>query len=241
LGARTVEEEKMHRPEARVRLINHMKIVSINVGMPRVFHWKGLEFESAIIKEPVPGRIMLRKTSLDGDRQADLSVHGGPNKAVYSYPSEHYPYWAKRLHGHDLPWGAFGENLTTEGMLETEVSVGDQYRVGSAVVMVRTPRTPCYKLAARFQRDQILEEFHNSGKSGFYLSVVEEGEIGAGDQFEFVGGEANSITISDANNLYSGRSNDIDLLRRSVHVQALPESWRHRFQARLNAVENLAV
>jgi MOSC domain-containing protein YiiM len=218
-----------------------MKIVSINVGMPRVFHWKGLEFESAIIKKPVSGRVRLRKTNLDGDRQADLSVHGGLSKAVYSYPSEHYPYWANRLHQHDLTWGAFGENLTTEGLLETEVSVGDQYRIGSAIVMVRTPRTPCYKLAARFQRDQILEEFFDSGLSGFYLSVVKEGEIGAGDQFEFLGSETNSITIADVNNLYSSRSNDIDLLRRAVHVQALSESWRHRFQSKLKAVENLTV
>lgn len=218
-----------------------MKIVSVNVGTPRVFHWKGLEFESAIIKKPVSGRVMLRKANLDGDRQADLSVHGGLNKAVYSYPCEHYPYWTNRLHKHDLSWGAFGENLTTEGMLETEVSVGDRYRVGSAVVMARTPRTPCYKLAARYDREQILEEFFDSGLSGFYLSVVEEGEIGAGDQFEFLGGEANSITISDVNNLYSGRSSDIDLLRRAVQSQALPESWRYRFQARLKAVERLTV
>jgi MOSC domain-containing protein YiiM len=214
-----------------------MKIVSVNVGRPRLLSWKGATFSTGIFKEPVPGRVMLRQTNLDGDRQADLSVHGGPDKAVYGYPSEHYAYWRERLPGHDLPWGAFGENFTTEGLLEKEVLVGNRYRVGSAVIMVKTPRLPCFKLAAKFQRDEIIEEFLESGHSGFYFSVVEEGEVGAGDEFEFLGGETPTLTILEAFRLFLPRSGDVDSLRRGTQVKALPQSWRERFQAKLGAIQ----
>jgi MOSC domain-containing protein YiiM len=217
-----------------------MKIVSVNVGQPRPIRWKGLSFETSIFKHPVSGRVMLRKTKFDGDRQADLTVHGGPNKAVYAYPSEHYEYWAKHLAGHDLPWGSFGENLTTEGMLETQVSVGDRYRIGSAIVRVTTPRLPCFKLAAKFQREQLIEEFLNAGYSGFYFSVVEEGEMTAGDSVQFVGSEAVTLTIAEAYSLYGPKSQDVALLRRATQVQAFPESWRQRFQARLEELTNVS-
>lgn len=214
-----------------------MKIVSVNVGRPRLLSWKGATFSTGIFKAPVPGRVMLRRTNLDGDRQADLSVHGGPDKAVYGYPSEHYDYWSKQLPGHDLPWGAFGENFTTAGMLEKEVSVGDRYRVGSSVVMVKAPRLPCFKLAAKFQSDDIIEQFLNSGYSGFYFSVVEEGEVGAGDDFQFLGGDIPTLTILEAFRLFLPSSGNVDLLRRAGQVQALPESWRERFQAKLDAIQ----
>ena len=135
-----------------------MKLISVNVGRPRLFSLEGQTFSTGIFKKPVTGQVMLRRTNLDGDRQADLSVHGGPNKAVYAYPSEHYGFWKEKLPGHDFTWGALGENFTTEGLLETEVSVGDRYRVGSAVVKVTTPRLPCYKLVAKFQPDDIIGE-----------------------------------------------------------------------------------
>jgi MOSC domain-containing protein YiiM len=212
-----------------------MKIVSVNVGRPRLLSFKGATFSTGIFKAPVRGRVMLRRTNLDGDRQADLSVHGGPDKAVYGYPSEHYDYWSKQLPGHDLPWGAFGENFTTAGMLEKEVSVGDRYRVGSAVVMVKTPRLPCFKLAAKFRRDEIIEEFLKSGFSGFYFSVVDEGKVGAGDEFQFLGGETPTLTILDAFRLFLPSSGNVDLLRRATQVQALPQSWRERFQMKLDA------
>ncbi len=214
-----------------------MKLVAVSIGRPRLLSWKGATFSTGIFKEPVPGRVMLRRTNLDGDRQADLSVHGGPDKAVYGYPSEHYDYWSEQLPGHDLPWGAFGENFTTERMLETEVSVGDRYRVGSAVVMVKTPRLPCFKLAAKFQCDDIIEEFLKSGHSGFYFSVVEEGEVGAGDEFEFLDGETPTLTILETFRLFLPGSGDVDLLRRATQVQALPQSWRERFQAKLGAIQ----
>jgi MOSC domain-containing protein YiiM len=214
-----------------------MKLLSVNVGLPRLLAWKGNTFKTGIFKKAVSGRVMLRTTNLDGDRQADLTVHGGPHKAVYGYPSEHYEYWRAELPEHPLEWGVFGENFTTEGMIEGQVSIGDRYRVGSAVVMVRTPRLPCFKLAAKFQRDDIIGRFLRSGRSGFYFSVVEEGEVGAGDEFEFLQSETPSLTIAEIVRLYSSPSADIESLRRAVQVELLPDGWRDRFQARIDALQ----
>jgi MOSC domain-containing protein YiiM len=214
-----------------------MKLLSVNVGLPRLLAWKGDTFKTGIFKSSVSGRVMLRTTNLDGDRQADLSVHGGPNKAAYGYPSEHYEYWRAELPEHPLDWGTFGENFTTEGKLESQVCIGDRYRVGSAVVMVRTPRLPCFKLAAKFQRDDIIGRFLRSGRSGFYFSVVEEGEVGAGDEFEFLQREAPTLTIAEMFRLYSSPSADIESLRRAAQVELLPEGWRERFQARIDALQ----
>jgi MOSC domain-containing protein YiiM len=213
-----------------------MKLVSVNVGMPRLLAWAGATFKTGIFKHPVQGRVQLRTANLDGDRQADLSVHGGRNKAVYGYPSEHYAAWSAELPELLDPartWGACGENFTSEGLLETEVSVGDRYRVGSAVVRVTTPRLPCYKLAAKFQRDDMIERFVLSGRCGFYFAVVEEGEVGAGDNFKFVGREDPTLTIAEVNRLYTAKSPDRESLQRSLEVKLLPESWRDRFRARL--------
>jgi len=210
-----------------------MKLVSVNVGLPRLLAWGGATFKTGIFKHPVPARIMLRATNLDGDRQADLSVHGGINKAVYGYPSEHYAFWNAELPDPARTWGAFGENFTTEGMPETDVSIGDRYRVGSAVVKVTTPRLPCFKLAAKFQRDDIIERFVRSGRCGFYFSVVEEGKVGVGDEFELLGREEPTLTIAEVNTLYTAKSPDRKSLQRSLDVKILPESWHARFRARL--------
>jgi MOSC domain-containing protein YiiM len=212
-----------------------MKVVSVNIGLPRLLAWKGATFKTGIFKKPVHARLMLRKTNLDGDRQADLSVHGGVSKAVYAYPSEHYRYWRGELPQEELSWGAFGENFTTEGLLETDICMGDQYRVGSAVVMVTTPRLPCFKLAAKFQRDDIIERFLHSGYSGFYFAVVNEGEVGTGDELQYLAGEIPRLTISEFNHLYTSPSPDLELLKRAVQVKTLPESWRERFHARIEA------
>jgi MOSC domain-containing protein YiiM len=214
-----------------------MKLISLNVGMPRLIGWKGATFKTGMFKNPVEGRVVLRVTNLDGDRQADLSVHGGPNKAVYGYASEHYPYWRAQLPGENFPWGAFGENFTTEGLLETSVSMGDRYRVGSAVVVVTTPRLPCFKLAAKFQRDDMIQRFLHSGLSGFYFSVAQEGEVAAGDEFHFLGSETPSLTIAEFNRLYIAAEPDSELLKRAVEVKSLPESWRERYQSRIDAIE----
>src|SRR6202795_1775652 len=214
-----------------------MKLVSVNVGFPGLLAWGGATFETGIFKNPVEGRVMLRTTNLDSDRQSDLSVHGGPNKAAYSYPSEHYAAWNAELPDPARTWGAFGENFTTEGLLETDISIGDRYRVGSAVVRGTTPRLPCFKLAAKFQRDDMIERFVRSGRSGFYFSVIEEGEVGAGDEFELLGREEPTLTIAEINELYTAKSPDRETLQRSLDVKLLPESWRMRFRARLADID----
>jgi MOSC domain-containing protein YiiM len=214
-----------------------MKLISLNVGLPRLLTWQGDTFETGILKDPVEGRVMLHATNLDGDRQADLTVHGGPNKAVYAYPSEHYETWNAELPTPVHTWGAFGENFTTAGLLETNVSVGNRYRLGSTVIKVTTPRLPCFKLAAKFQSERIIGQFLRSGRSGFYFSVIEEGEVGAGDEFELLEQEDPTLTIGEVNTIYSAKSPDRETLERSLHVKTLPQSWQYRFRARLEEID----
>jgi len=188
---------------------------------------------TAIFKEPVAGRVPLQTLNLDGDRQADLSVHGGPTKAVYVYPSEHYEYWRLELPELELPWGMFGENFTTEGLSEAETNIGDKFVVGSATVMVTEPRMPCYKLGIRFGRTDIIKRFLASGRSGFYLAVLQEGEVGVGDSIELIERHQSGIKVSDITRLYASHAIDMALLRRAAELEPLPESWRTYFQARL--------
>ena len=162
-------------------MVPTMKIVSLNVGLPRTVQWKGKAVSTGIFKTPASGRIRLRSLDFDGDRQADLSVHGGPDKAAYVYASEHYAYWRSELPDVALPWGIFGENLTTEGLDEGALQVGDRFRIGSAEVMVTQPRLPCFKLGLRFGRDDMVKRFLASGRLGFYFRVIAEGEIAAGN------------------------------------------------------------
>lgn len=214
-----------------------MKIVSVNVGLPRPVSWRGRRIMTGIYKDPVEGRVQVRRTNLDGDRQADLSVHGGPDKAVYVYPSEHYPFWRRELELEDLPWGSFGENLTTEGWWEDEVHVGDRFRIGTAEFTITQPRMPCFKLAMKFERDDIVESFLESGRPGFYLAVAQEGELGAGDAMERIQEDENGVTVVDVVRLYMDRhgESDPDLLRRVVAVEALAEGWREHFRKRLGS------
>ena len=191
---------------------------------------------TGIFKEPVAGRVMLRTLNLDGDRQADLSVHGGPSKAVYVYPSEHYDYWKQELPEMKLPWGMFGENFTTTGPFESELNIGDKFRVGSAVVMVTEPRMPCYKLGIRFSRSDMIKRFLASERTGFYFAVLQEGEVGVGDQIELIEGSKRRVRVSDITRLYTREKHNIGLLRRAIEVEALPESWRNYFQHRLQKV-----
>lgn len=211
-----------------------MKLISVNVGLPREVVWKGKTVMTGIFKEPVAGRVRVRILNLDGDRQADLSVHGGIEKAVYAYPSEHYNYWREQLPDMELPWGMFGENLTVEGLKESEINIGDQFRIGSSLFMVTQPRMPCYKLAVKFNRDDILKRFLNSGRSGLYFSVIEEGEIGASDQIELVRRDEHAVTVADITKLYVSKGRDKELLRRATMVEALPGDWRDYFLERLN-------
>ena len=211
-----------------------MKIISVNVGLPRLVLRNDEPVSTGIFKEPIAGRVMMRRLNLDGDRQADLSVHGGPEKAVYVYPSEHYDFWKHELPDMDLPWGVFGENLTTTGLFETEINIGDKFRIGTAEVMVTQPRMPCYKLGIRFGRADIIKRFLVSERSGFYLSVLKEGEVGAGDEFELIEKNASGVRVVDVTRLYSSERENIDLMRRAIATEALPESWREYFQKRMD-------
>src|SRR6266567_6050251 len=213
-----------------------MKLVSLNVARPRLVVYKEKTINTGIFKEPVSGPVQLRTLNLDGDRQADLSVHGGPYKAVYAYPAEHYPYWRNELPDEELPWGIFGENLTMEGLHESAVRIGDRYRVGTAELIVTQPRVPCYKLGIRFGRTEMVKRFLNSRRSGFYFAVAEEGELKVGDSIELVAREANSLTVADINNLYTFEKNDREMLQRAVQLKALPDTWRSHFQEQLQRI-----
>jgi len=213
-----------------------MKLVSVNVGLPREVIWHGRTVTTGIYKQPIEGRVALRKLNLDGDRQADLSVHGGEDKAVYCYPLEHYDYWKKELPGRDLPMGVFGENFTTDGLLEHSVHLGDRFSVGTAEVIVTQPRMPCYKLGVRFASDDLVKRFLASGRSGFYVSVAREGQVAAGAEIKVVAREANAVPVSALTHLYVAKryaDDDVALVQRALHVAALPESWKEYLRARL--------
>src|SRR5215204_5408568 len=209
-----------------------MKIISLNVSLPRLVLRNEEPVSTGIFKAPVTGRISLRTLNLEGDRQVDLSVHVGPEKAVYIYPSEHYAFWKRELPDMDLPSGMFGENFTTTGLLETEINIGDKFRIGSAEVMVTQPRMPCYKLGIRFGRTDILKRFLLSERTGFYVSVLKEGEVGAGDQFEVIEKNASGVTIVDVTRLYSSDKGNVELKQRAIATEALPDSWRAYFRKR---------
>ena len=211
-----------------------MKILSVNVGLPREVTWQGKLVTTGIFKEPVKAPVMLRTLNLDGDQQADLTVHGGVSKAVYVYPSEHYGYWRAELPGVDLPWGMFGENLTTEGLLEQAVYIGDRFQIGETEVMVTEPRMPCYKLGLKFGRPDIIKRFLASRRTGFYFAVVRGGMVGAGDAIELIGREQQEISVADITRLYAFERNDVEALRRAIEVEALPESWKGYFQHQLD-------
>jgi MOSC domain-containing protein YiiM len=210
-----------------------MSVLSLCVGLPREVEWNGHTVVTSIFKTPVDGRRRVNTLNFEGDRQSDLSVHGGVHKAVYAYPAEHYQYWRRDLPQADLAWGAFGENLTIEGLLEAEVRVGDRFRIGSAEFIVTQPRMPCYKLGIRFGRPDILKRFLKSGRTGFYFSVAVEGEVGAGDDIQAIVRSEENLTISDVVNLYTVDSENQELLRRATQSSSLPESWRDYFRKRL--------
>jgi MOSC domain-containing protein YiiM len=245
-----------------------MKLVSVNTGLPREVSWHppssglrragGRIVTTAIFKEPARGRVALRKLNLDGDRQADLTVHGGEHKAVYCYPLAHYAYWKKELPGRELPMGSFGENFTIEGnaegsaegsadagkdgLLEDSVHLGDRFSVGAAEVVVTQPRLPCYKLGIRFGSDDMVKRFLASGRTGFYVAVVREGEVGAGDEIAAIAREPNAVAVSEITRLYVVKrygEAEIRAVRRALGVKELPESWKEYFRERLRQAGSL--
>ena len=213
-----------------------MRVVSVNCGLPREVQWRGRTVTTGIYKQPVGGRVALRKLNLDGDGQADLTVHGGEAKAVYCYPLAHYDYWKTALPDSSLSMGVFGENFTTEGLLESDVFLGDRFSVGSTQVVVTQPRLPCYKLGVRFESDEMVKRFLASGRTGFYLAVIREGAVAAEDEIVFLGREPNSVPVAQITRLYLAKkynADDVDLARRTLSIAALPDSWKDYFRERL--------
>jgi MOSC domain-containing protein YiiM len=210
-----------------------MKLISLNVGLPREVTVSGKTIRTSIWKNPVEGRVHVSTLNLEGDQQSDLSVHGGVDKAVYLYPTEHYSYWRTQLPGVDLPWGVFRENLTTEGIREDQVKVGDRIRIGSAEFMVRQPRMPCFKLGIRFDCRDMVKRFLASKRTGFYLAVRLEGEVARGEPIELLAKQESGVTITDVVNLYSTDSRNQGLLRRATESPALPQGWKDYFRKRL--------
>ena len=213
-----------------------MRLISVNVGLPRDVTWHDKHVTTGIFKHPVEGRVAVSKLNLDGDRQADLSVHGGEHKAVYCYPIEHYDYWKRELPGRELPLAVFGENFTTAGLTEDVVHLGDQFSVGSALVIVTQPRLPCYKLGLRFQSDDMVKRFLESGRTGFYVAVGREGEVGAGDEITEVSRDPHAVSVSEIFRLHVAKAystDDVASVRRVLRVAALPESWKDYFRERL--------
>jgi MOSC domain-containing protein YiiM len=209
-------------------------IISLNIGLPRLVETHSGPVATGIFKEPVAGAVMLRTLNLDGDRQADLSVHGGVSKAVYAYPVEHYQFWNRELPEMELPYGMFGENFTIKGLLEDEVNVGDRFRVGEAELMVTEPRLPCYKLGIKFGRTDTIRKFLQSRRTGFYFAVLKEGEVAAGDAIELIHRNENALAISDITRVYAFEKDDLATLRRAAQLEALSESWREYFRHQIH-------
>ena len=208
-------------------------VVSVNVGLPRTVRWKGRDVTTGIFKEPVEGRVAVRRLNLDGDGQADLSVHGGAAKAVYAYPLEHYSFWRREL-GEELPLGSFGENLTVDGLpLEQELAIGDRFRIGTADLVITQPRLPCYKLGLRLRREDMVKRFLASRRTGYYFAVEVEGDIGAGDRVEAVARHPARIPVGEITRMYASDRDDLAAVERLVALDALPEDWRSYFRKKL--------
>ncbi len=206
----------------------------MNVGLPQEVEWRGEAVLTGIFKQPVKGPVRATGVNLEGDRQADPTVHGGADKAVYVYPAEHYPYWQHEL-GRKLPWGIFGENLTVEDApLEHEVAIGDRLRIGSAEFLVTQPRLPCFKLGIRFNDPGMVRRFLRAGRSGYYLRIVVEGEVAAGDRIDIVAPDPTSVPVSEITRLYTRDQDDIEAIRRLLSVDTLPDEWRPYFEQAAN-------
>jgi len=214
-----------------------MKALSISVGLPREVQWKGRTVSTSIFKEPVSGPVSLRRHNLEGDKQADLSVHGGPTKAVYAYPSEHYPFWRSEFPEMELECGMFGENLTTEGLEEESIHIGDVFQLGTAQLVVTEPRMPCFKLTIRFEREDIVKRFLQSQRSGLYFGVMQEGTVQAGDRFELLSTDSQRLKVADIARLYTTDKGNTELLTKAVATSALPEKWREYFNHRLEKIK----
>ena len=213
-----------------------MRLLSLNVGLPRQVRFQGELVTTGIFKKPVQGSVRLRKLNLEGDKQADLKVHGGVDKAVYAYAGEHYDYWRQELPDMSLPWGMFGENFTTEGMFEESVNIGDQFKVGTANLIATQPRMPCYKLGVKFGSMDMIKRFLASGLTGVYFKVTKEGELEQGDEIKLIKKDENSVTVKDIVRIYTIDKDDIQTIERAIKIKDLPNGWRYHFIKQLEQV-----
>ena len=213
-----------------------MRLLSLNVGLQRQVRFQGELVTTGIFKEPVQGSVRLRKLNLEGDKQADLKVHGGVDKAVYAYAGEHYDYWRQELPDMSLPWGMFGENFTTEGMFEESVNIGDQFKVGTANLIATQPRMPCYKLGVKFGSMDMIKRFLASGLTGVYFKVMKEGELEQGDEIKLIKKDENSVTVKDIVRIYTIDKDDIQTIERAIKIKDLPNGWRYHFIKQLGQV-----
>jgi MOSC domain-containing protein YiiM len=210
-----------------------VKVLSVSVGQPREVVVDDRLVRTSIFKSPVTGRVPIRNNNLAGDAQSDLSVHGGRAKAIYAYPHEHYAFWRQQLPGVELQPGHFGENLTIEGLLEEDVNLGDRLTIGSAELLVTQPRLPCFKLGIRFGREDMVKRFLDSRRTGFYLSVAVEGDLGAADAIEIVERHPAAVSIPELLRMYLKERVASDRLREAIAIPALSDSWRRDFQKQL--------
>jgi MOSC domain-containing protein YiiM len=217
-----------------------MKLVSLNVSLPREVQWKGMTVMTGIFKSAISGPRMLSRLNVEGDAQADLTVHGGKYKAVYGYPIEHYDYWRELLPEIDLTWGAFGENFTTQGLLEDQIYIGERFRIGTAEVQVTGPRLPCYKLGMRFGRADMVKRFLSSRRTGFYFAVVQPGFVEAGDVIERTYCPTHNITIADITRVYAFEQDDLITIRRIIQIPELSDGWRDYFNQKLRNNQNIS-
>jgi MOSC domain-containing protein YiiM len=210
-----------------------MKLVSLNTGLPRSIAVDGRTVRTSIWKTPRDGRVHVATLNIDGDEQSDLTVHGGPYKAAYCYPSEHYEFWRGELGPIDLPWGIFGENLTTEGLLETDVRIGDRLRIGTAEFIVTQPRQPCFKLGIRFGRADMIQRFIASGRPGFYLAVIREGALARDDRVDYTERAAASMTVAEIFALRTDHEGTLEAFSRAAALPDLAPGWQDHFRKRL--------
>ncbi|HEX8426604.1 MOSC domain-containing protein [Hymenobacter sp.] len=206
-----------------------MHITSLNIGLPQEYEWHGRQVRTSIFKQPVAGPVLVYAEHLAGDGQADLRVHGGPNKAVYAYPQEHYAYWKDYLPAARLVPGAFGENLTTVGLLESEVCIGSLYQIGTAVLMAFQPRQPCFKLGIRLQDDGMVRQFELARRSGIYFRVEQEGIVQVGDAISLLQASPYAVTIQDIVDNNASGPKDLDKIQEILAMPYLSASWRERF------------
>ncbi|MBW2446310.1 MAG: MOSC domain-containing protein [Deltaproteobacteria bacterium] len=210
-----------------------MRVVSVNVGLPREVEWRGKQVTTGIFKTSVAGPVAVAGVQLAGDSQADLSVHGGPGKAVYGYPSEHFEFWQRAYPEVEIGPGVFGENLTLEGWLEENVHLGDRFRAGTAELVVTQPRVPCFKLGLRFGRPDVVKRFLAEDRSGIYFAIAKPGEVAAGDPFERIAEDSRRVSVADIVRIYRGELDDPDLLQRAIAVESFPEEFRQIYREKL--------